>query len=586
MASRKRALLEPTNDWEQLQFQLDWTEQTRYELIRPVVVFGAPPIERAKQTGVSARTIYRRVGRFDELGMQSLFEAEPVDDKRALPPSYRKAIVQLKAEYPAFRPNELATICEVRFERRPSSHTIKKVLATEPPQAEIHRRFPRYSEIADAIERRGAIIRLHAEVWNIASIAGYLETSRPTVYATLKRWIDEGVRGLEDKPPIAHQAATKTTLWAMSEVRKLQQNAELGAFRIHAALDQLGIHLSTRTCGRILARNRTLYGLRGPEAKTREPMPMPFQAHRRHQYWTVDVRYLDMHQLGGGNIYSITIIDNYSRFIVGSVLSRTQDQPAFLQVLLSAVTEYGAPEAIVSDGGSIFKAKRAMAIYAALGIQKEQIQRRQPWQSYIETNFNVQRRMAVYSFARAQTWEELLQRHAAWVHDFNSQKHWAHLKRQDGRRSPAAVLDWVKGRVFSDEGLARCFALILSTRRVDQQGYIQFRNWRLYGERGLADHLASVWVTEEEVTIQVAEEPLARYGVTYQRDHRHFRQVTPRRIFETNYQSPQPPLLELGPDDWRLAIEFPRRSRRRRRRPSLAQAELFGPDEGNNRRQR
>src|SRR5262249_25260516 len=152
MASRKRALLEPTDDWEQLQFQLDWTEQTRYELIQPVVVFGAIPLDRAKQTGVSARTIYRRVNRFDELGMQSLFEAEPVEDKPSLPPSYRQAIVQLKAEYPAFRPNELATICEVRFERRPSSHTIKKILAIEPPTDEVVRRFPRYSEMGDAIE--------------------------------------------------------------------------------------------------------------------------------------------------------------------------------------------------------------------------------------------------------------------------------------------------------------------------------------------------------------------------------------------------------------------------------------------------
>ena len=132
MASRKRALLELTDDWRQLQLQLNWTEQTRYELIRPVVVFGSPPLERAKQTGVSARTIYRKVSRFDELGMQSLFEAEPVEDQRQLPQFIRQAIVQLKAEYPAFRPNELATICEVRFERRPSSHTIQKILATEP----------------------------------------------------------------------------------------------------------------------------------------------------------------------------------------------------------------------------------------------------------------------------------------------------------------------------------------------------------------------------------------------------------------------------------------------------------------------
>jgi hypothetical protein len=48
------------------------------------VVFGSLPVERAEQTGVSARTIYRKVNRFDELGMQSLFEAEPVEDKRAM----------------------------------------------------------------------------------------------------------------------------------------------------------------------------------------------------------------------------------------------------------------------------------------------------------------------------------------------------------------------------------------------------------------------------------------------------------------------------------------------------------------------
>ena len=80
------------------------------------------------------------------------------------------------------------------------------------------------------------------------------------------------------------------------------------------------------------------------------------------------------------------------------------------------------------------------------------------------------------------------------------------------------------------------------------------------------------------MTIQFAEEPLARYGVTHQRDHRHFRQVTSKRIFETPYQSPQPPLLELKADDWRLAIELPMQHRRRRRRSSLVQAELFSPD--------
>ena len=50
----------------------------------------------------------------------------------------------------------------------------------------------------------------------------------------------------------------------MNEVRKLQENPELGEFRVHAALLQLGIKLSPRTCGRILALNRSLYGLDKP----------------------------------------------------------------------------------------------------------------------------------------------------------------------------------------------------------------------------------------------------------------------------------------------------------------------------------
>jgi hypothetical protein len=66
MARRTRAVLEPTDDWQQLQFQPDRPEQHRYELIRPVVVFGSLPPECAKQTGVSACTIYRRVERVDQ----------------------------------------------------------------------------------------------------------------------------------------------------------------------------------------------------------------------------------------------------------------------------------------------------------------------------------------------------------------------------------------------------------------------------------------------------------------------------------------------------------------------------------------
>jgi hypothetical protein len=432
--------------------------------------------------------------------------------------------------------------------------------------------------MADPVERRGAIVRLHAEGWKIASIAGYLDTNRPRVYQVLKRWVEEGVHGLRDKPPIPQQPATKTTLWAMNEARKLQQNPELGAFRLHVALKQLGITLSTRTCGRILARNRKVYGLRGPEAKPSEPKAMPFKAAYRHQYWMTDIRYLD-HQLGGGNVYCISILENYSRLIVASMLSRTQDTTAFLAVLLMAVREYGAPDALVSDGGGVFRAKRSMAIYKESGIAKEQIARRQPWQSYIETAFNVQRRMADWNFGQAQSWQELQELHAAWVHDYNTQEHWAHQRRQDGRRSPKEVLGWHTGKRVGEEELARIFAPACFWRRVDQHGYVRFRNWRLYGERGLVGRPATIWLTEEHLTLQYGEDPLAHYAVTHRRDRGQLATVTSQVLYQTRFASPQPllPAVEFG--YWQLAVPRPQRRRQRRATERTPQAPLFPQEE-------
>ena len=62
-------------------------------------------------------------------------------------------------------------------------------------------------------------------------------------------------------------------------------------------------------------------------AAPRAKQPMPFRGSYRHQYWSVDIRYLD-HELGGGNIYVITILENYSRAVLASAISRTQDLTA------------------------------------------------------------------------------------------------------------------------------------------------------------------------------------------------------------------------------------------------------------------
>ena len=123
----------------------------------------SPPSARETRA-VSERTLQRRAARFDEEGVESLFDAEQAK-RRKLPPSLRRLISDLKAEHPPLSLGEIARICWVRSGRRPSKHTIKRVLWEEPWPLRMVRRFEPYHEIPEPRERRLAVVRLHAEGW-------------------------------------------------------------------------------------------------------------------------------------------------------------------------------------------------------------------------------------------------------------------------------------------------------------------------------------------------------------------------------------------------------------------------------------
>ncbi|MGI8910167.1 MAG: helix-turn-helix domain-containing protein [Rubrobacteraceae bacterium] len=387
-----RQQVQPTEDWAELKLRLKWPEQIEYERIRPPFLFESSVAERSRKTGTPQTTLHRRILGFEREGMRSLFAPEQVERGSTLDPEVRRLILDLKTEYPPMRDNEIATICYVRTGERPHGRTVRRTLEGNPTSIRMFRRFDPYHEILGATERRLAIVTLHSEGWNVKSIAGYLKTYRSTIYRTLGKWIAEGMVGLEDKP---RGGVRKVDLRAMNEVRKLQENPELGEFRVSAALEQLGIHLSPRTCGRILAVNRGLYGLGKPKRGSKEKKEMPFQSTRRHEIWSVDIRYIDHHlpesdlPEGGEKVYAISILENHSRAILASTLSTSQDLTAYLSVLYTAVERYGSPEVLVSDGGGVFKASQAKAVYRALGIAKEEIERRKPWQNFIETTLTV-----------------------------------------------------------------------------------------------------------------------------------------------------------------------------------------------------
>ncbi|MDP9425485.1 MAG: helix-turn-helix domain-containing protein [Actinomycetota bacterium] len=576
---KRRGRAEHTDDWDGLLALFAWPEQERYEQIHPLVLFGDPVAERAEEVGSSERTLHRRLKSFEAEGVESLFAAGPAKPRR-LPPAIRRLIVDRKAEHPAFSLGEIARICYVAFGRRPSKHTVKHVLEEAPTPLMPVRRYEPYHEMPEGKKRREALVELHADGWTVKSIAGYMKTSETTVYRVLKRWAEEGAEGLEDRPHGRPPGVRKVDLQAMEAVRRLQENPGLGAFRVHAALEQMGLHLSRATCGRIMATNRRVYGLEKPTGTgSGAKKPMPFASSKRHEYWSADIRYVDHGLPTEGNVYVISVLENHSRAVLASSLTRAQDLPAFLSVLCRAVERYGSPEALVTDSGSVFRANRARAVYEALGIEKEEIERGKPWQNYAETTFNIQRRMADWHFARALNWADLLAAHERWVADYNEQEHWAHLGRADGRRSPSEVLGWLAGVRYLPEDLERAFFSSRFTRTLDSSGYARFRNWRVMGHEALARKEAALWLQAESLTLEYRGQPLSRYEVEFVAGTEELRAIGKPRLFETSYDELTQLRLfaldTLGQGGWLKALKLDGYAPRRPRRPQALQQVLF-----------
>jgi putative transposase len=165
------------------------------------------------------------------------------------------------------------------------------------------------------------------------------------------------------------------------------------------------------------------------------------------------------------------------------------------------------------------------------------------------------------------------------VVDFNYRVHWAHRERQDGRHSLAEVLGWVSGRSCSLEELHRVFYTTRFGRRLNEAGYLRFRHWRLYAERGLAGEAVAVWLSGESLTVAFADEPLAQYAVSYQPDQRQLTSIAEQQLFETPYRSPQLPLWEGRLADWLTVILLPPYAPRRSMAQPIARQARLLPDE-------
>jgi putative transposase len=440
-----------------------------------------------------------------------------------------------------------------------------------------------FHEFEDAYEARWTVVRLFYEGWKKQSIAGLLKLSRQHVAHLIEAFERDGFAGLEDKrtrPP--NHPHNQLTLPFLEDVFAVQQEyPRAGRFRVHGLLERkLGEDTpSQSSVGRAMAYNRVLRGAPGPwpppeDRSNREPKPLPFLPLYPHHYWFIDIRYLV--RLDGKWVYSICIIEGYSRKILAGMVSRYQDELAILQLLHAAFSEYGAPEGLVSDNGSVFTADAYEHLLQKLEIEPCYIEKRQAWQNLIESQFAIQLRLADAKFEQATSLEEIQEQHAAFVEIFNTINHQAHEAREDGHKTPAAVLGWQRGRPLDPNTLRWAFRHLQFPRIVNQHGLVSVQRFYIYAERGLAKHRVAVWIYENRLHIEYQQTLLARYRSKIDRRRKALKSVSRPQIFATPFASPQLELFELDEAEWRRAWLRPPYHYRQPQGPLANQLPLLG----------
>jgi hypothetical protein len=101
----------------------------------------------------------------------------------------------------------------------------------------------------------------------------------------------------------------------------------------------------------------------------------------------------------------------------------------------------------------------------------------------------------------------------------------------------------------------RAFSAICETRRLSKAGYARFRDFLLYGERGLAGKKALINIFQDTLALEYGEHPLAKYSVEWQPDDRHLLRVGNPLLYDHPYQSPQLELWSSDQVEWFVIIQ-------------------------------
>ncbi len=199
------------------------------------------------------------------------------------------------------------------------------------------------------MSQRRELVMFASDNTNISRLSRRYGISRKTAYKWIKRYIQEGERGLSDRSRRPHHFPVRVPKQiedAVLAVRK--DHSTWGGRKIRARLMALGYAdvPSASTITAILHRNGKIL----PDESDKHRSWKSFEYEGHNELWQIDFK--GHFPLSNGRCHPLTILDDHSRFSVGLRACTDEKRTTVHRELEDVFNTYGLPDRILFDNGS------------------------------------------------------------------------------------------------------------------------------------------------------------------------------------------------------------------------------------------
>ena len=274
-----------------------------------------------RREGIKPHSYYAWTKEFMEAGRERLTRDMVRDATQQEVQALRRENVELKQ-----------LVAELSLE----GHRPEKNSYTDTPR---RRRYQRMS----AAEKAEVLVTVASSPTPKRKVLRELGVARSTYYRWLKR---REQRGLENdagggRPPW-NRMTSREVDHVLSVAREMP---ELSPRQLAAwVTDNMGFSVSESTVYRILRREGLV---KRPEMRLAADKEYHRKTTGPHQMWATDASYFRV--VGWGYYYLVTVMDDYSRFIIAHRLQRDMTSDSFIEVVQEAVDRTGMDQVPITD---------------------------------------------------------------------------------------------------------------------------------------------------------------------------------------------------------------------------------------------